>query len=103
MYPDIIKIRMKAALAKLPAKLVYRDQPITGTRSSIGKDPRFAEFGVLPGCKLSVVVMVDDFGTLSLPEAQDVLKVDGVDYRVLSSDVDPTGISVRISLGDLNG
>jgi len=99
MNTSILKARLRSMIAQFPVAIVHGGKTYSGAKTSIGQDPKFAEFGLVPGCKLSVVMLLEDFAG-TLPKMRDPVTVDGVEYRLISPVPDTVGISVRLNLGE---
>jgi len=99
MNLDMMKDRLRSLIAKCPVAVKYSGNSYTGAKTSIGQDPKFAEFGLIQGCKLSITMVLDDFAG-SPPKPRDVVTVAGQDYRLISAPPDAAGISIRLNLGE---
>ena len=95
---DMLTTKFRSISAMLPVVVVCGGETNDGTRTTVGTEKLYMNAGQQAKYRFSVFITVADWTTV--PTSRDTLTVSGVEYRVLTTDYDAAGVSLRLDLGD---
>lgn len=85
----------------LPITVTFRGVSATASKSTLDRQTLFEDAGSRGQYRFSIFVSDADWG--EVPESQDKVEIDLIEYRVMSTDTGPDGNVTRFDLTDKYG
>lgn len=97
MDNTLLTARFTRIVAKIPVTFSIGANSYTGTKTTLIKDVKYSEYGQATGYEFSILVPVSSLP--AIPAIESTLTISGVTYRILKTELDTLGTTVRLDLG----